>query len=122
MPTSLWASLFEAQTPLMHVATFALLFTIFSRGQAVVVPLALAVMLTFVLTPLVTTLERYRLPRMVAVAIVVVCALGIVGGLGYVFNRQFRDLAAQMPRYSDTIILRACLEKTLSGACQRGDF
>ncbi len=103
MPTSFWASLFEAPTPLMYVATFALLVTLGSRGQEVIVPLALAVMLTFILTPLVTALERHRLPRVVAVTLVMVCTLGVVGGLGYVFNRQFRDLAAQMPRYSDTI-------------------
>jgi len=50
-------------------------------GQAVIVPLALAVMLTFILTPVVTALERRRLPRIVAVALVVVCTLGVIAAL-----------------------------------------
>jgi predicted PurR-regulated permease PerM len=103
MPTPLWASLFKTQAPLLYVATFALLVTILSHGQAVIVPLAMAVMLMFILTPVVTALERRRLPRMVAVALAVVCTRGVVGGLGYVFSRQFRDFATQIPRYSDTI-------------------
>jgi len=103
MATPQWSSLLETPTPFLHVATVALLVTILSHGQAVLVPLALAVMLTFILTPVVTALERCRLSRIAAVAVVIALTLGIVGGLGYVFSRQFRDLATQLPHYSDTI-------------------
>jgi predicted PurR-regulated permease PerM len=103
MATPQWSSLLEVPTPLLYVATFALLVTILSHGQAVLVPVALAAMLTFILTPVVKALERRGLPRIAAVAAVIVLTLGVVGGAGYVFSRQFNDLAAQFPRYSDTI-------------------
>src|SRR5438128_12005738 len=91
------SSLLRAQTPLLYLATFALLVTILSHGQAVLVPMALAVMLTFILTPVVKALERRRLPRIAAVAVVIVFTLGVVGGFGYALSRQFNDLTAQFP-------------------------
>ncbi len=103
MVTPQWSSILEALTPLLYLATVALLVTILSHGQAVLVPMALAVMLTFILTPVVKALERRRLPRIVAVAVVIVCTLGVVGGFGYALSRQFNDLTAQFPHYSATI-------------------
>jgi predicted PurR-regulated permease PerM len=97
MATRPWSSLLEAPTPLLYVATIALLVTLLSCGQAVLVPLALAVMLTFILTPVVTALERRSLPRIAAVAVVIVLTLGVVGGLGYVFSRQFGSATQVMP-------------------------
>jgi predicted PurR-regulated permease PerM len=103
MVTPQWSSILEALTPLLYLATFGLLVTILSYGQAVLVPVALAVMLTFILTPMVKALERRRLPRIVAVAVVIVFTLGVVGGFGYALSRQFNDLTAQFPHYSATI-------------------
>jgi predicted PurR-regulated permease PerM len=81
------------------LAVLALLY--FARP--VVVPVALAVMLAFVLSPLVTRVQRWGLGRIPAVMLVVVLALALVGGLGYVLSRQLAGLADQLPRYRTQI-------------------
>ena len=81
MPPSQGSVLLEVLIPLLSVATIALLVTILALSHAVFVPVALAVMLSFILTPGVRALERHGLPRLGAVVIVVVLTLGIVGGL-----------------------------------------
>jgi predicted PurR-regulated permease PerM len=69
----------------------------------VFIPLALAVLFTFVLTPLVNRLERWRMPRTPAVLIVVVLALCLVGFLTRVLFTQFVDVATKLPEYRDQI-------------------
>ena len=103
MIKSQWSALEEALIPLLFIATIALLVTILALAHAVFIPVALAIMLTFILTPGVEALERLSLPRVGAVAVVMVLTLGVVGGFGYVLSRQFNDLAAQIPQYSKTI-------------------
>ena len=103
MVKSQWSALLEALIPLLFIATIALLVTILALAHAVFIPVALAIMLTFILTPGVKALERLSLPRVGAVAVVMVLTLGVVGGFGYVLSRQFNDLAAQIPQYSKTI-------------------
>ena len=83
-----WAALLEPLIPLLYVAAVALLATILIQAKAVLAPVALAILLAFILTPLVEALERRRLPRIVAVATVVLLALGVLGGFGYVLTRQ----------------------------------
>src|SRR4029453_3945549 len=101
---------------LLGLATAALLVVILERGQVVLVPVALAVMISFILTPPVRALERLRLPRLVAVGIVLVVALGLVGGFGYLLSRQFNDFAAHMPKYAVGIKSKlATLRETRKG-------
>jgi predicted PurR-regulated permease PerM len=78
-------------------------------AQEVLIPLALAVLFTFVLAPLVARLERLRVPRVPAVLVVVLLALGLFGGLGWLVQRQFVATAEQLPTYTDQI--RAKLQR-----------
>jgi predicted PurR-regulated permease PerM len=67
-------------------------------AQAVLVPLAVAILLTFVLTPPVTWLQRWvgRVPAVLAVVTLVFAVLGLAGwGLA----RQMDHLADDLPRY-----------------------
>jgi predicted PurR-regulated permease PerM len=84
------------------LATLALVVAIFARAQAVLVPFALSVVIAFALGPSVKRLER-RLGRAVALALVVIVALGAVGGFGYLLERQLVDLSTKMTRYSDSM-------------------
>ena len=68
--------------------------------QAVLIPLALAVLLTFLLSPVVSTLQRRGLGRVPAVLVSVVLALSILGGIGWTLTRQLVTLADELPRYS----------------------
>src|SRR4030095_6563372 len=71
-------------------------------AQEVLVPVALAILLTFLLAPLVTVLER-RGPRVLAVVLVYVLALGVLGGVGTVLVTQVMSLGGELPSYKDNI-------------------
>jgi predicted PurR-regulated permease PerM len=75
---------------------------ILARAQEVLVPLALAIVVSFALSPIVKRLER-ALGRGGAVALVVLIALGGVTAFGYLLKRQVVDLSAQMTKYSELI-------------------
>jgi predicted PurR-regulated permease PerM len=68
--------------------------------QAVLIPMALAVLLTFLLSPVVGTLQRRGLGRVPAVLVTVVLALSVLGGIGWTLTRQLMTLADELPRYS----------------------
>jgi predicted PurR-regulated permease PerM len=68
--------------------------------QAVLIPMAMAVLLTFLLSPLVGILQRRRLGRVPAVLVIVFLAFSILGGIGWTLTRQLVTLANELPRYS----------------------
>ena len=57
-------------------------------GREVLLPMALAVLLSFVLAPLVKLLQRLYLPRFAAVTIVVLLAFGVICGLATLMFAQ----------------------------------
>jgi len=72
-------------------------------AKAVLIPLALALMLTFLLQPIVAALHRRGLNHMTAVVLVVVL-LGLgIGAVGGVVIMQFSGLAAELPSYQDNL-------------------
>ena len=72
-------------------------------AREVLVPIALAILLSFLLAPLVRLLERLRLPRVVAVVLSVLVAFALVGGVGFVVYRQFVDVAEHAQGYADNV-------------------
>ena len=72
-------------------------------GREVLLPMALAVLLSFVLAPLVKLLQRLYLPRFAAVAIVVLFAFGVIFGLGTLMFAQISQLAGDLPRYQSNL-------------------
>ena len=72
-------------------------------GREIFIPIAIALLLSFVLGPLVNLLRRWRLHRLVAVGLAVLLTLGIVGALATLIGVQVADLAGDVPRYRATI-------------------
>jgi predicted PurR-regulated permease PerM len=72
-------------------------------GREVFVPIALAVLLSFVLAPLVRLLQRCRMPRGIAVVAVVLLAFVGIFMLGGVIATQVTELAGDLPRYQFTM-------------------
>jgi predicted PurR-regulated permease PerM len=72
-------------------------------GQVVFVPLALAVILSFVLAPAVRLLKRAGLPDTPAVFLVVGFAFAIIFGVGALITKQVTSLAQEFPRYQLTL-------------------
>ena len=72
-------------------------------GREVLLPMALAVLLSFVLAPLVKLLQRFYLPRFAAVTIVVLLAFGVISGLATLMFAQVSQLAGDLPRYQSNL-------------------
>lgn len=72
-------------------------------GKNILIPIALAALLGFLLDPLVNRLRRWGLPRMLAVAIVTLATLVMLIGIGTYMFSQLRGLSADLPGYQDTI-------------------
>ncbi len=72
-------------------------------AREVLVPITLAILLSFVLAPLVALLRRVGLPRVPAVVVAVLVALGVLLLLGSVIGTQVASLADDVPRYAATV-------------------
>lgn len=72
-------------------------------GRDILVPLALAVLLGFVLDPAVSRLRRWGVPRVLAVVGVVLVALGVIGGSAAFMTWEVRALSTELPTYQSTI-------------------
>jgi predicted PurR-regulated permease PerM len=72
-------------------------------GREVLLPMALAVLLSFVLAPPVKLLQRLYLPRFAAVTIVVLLAFGVIFGLASLMFAEVSELAGDLPRYQSNL-------------------
>ncbi len=72
-------------------------------GSEILLPLALAILLSFVLTPPLLLLRRLKVPRVLAVGLLVGFAFLIIAGLGWLISREVTQLAADLPVYQTTL-------------------
>ena len=95
----LMALLSAVATAILAVIIIAMLYF----GREIFVPIALAILLSFVLAPLVVILQRIRVPRGLAVVGVVVLAFAVIFAMGSLLATQLTQLAGELPRYQSTI-------------------
>jgi len=79
--------------------TVVVVVAVLRLAQDLFIPLALAVLLTFLLSPIVARLQRWHFNRLISVILSLCLALALVGVLGDVIFGQFSDLAHQLPQY-----------------------
>ena len=72
-------------------------------GRELLEPMVLAVLLAFVLAPLVSVLQRARLGQTLPVFIAVLLAFAVIGSIGMVVGRQVSTLVQGLPAYQATI-------------------
>ena len=72
-------------------------------AREILVPIALAVLLSFVLAPLVRFLQRLRVPRSLAVMGAVTTALALSLSLATMVMIEVDQLANDLPRYQSTL-------------------
>jgi predicted PurR-regulated permease PerM len=85
------------------LATILLVVAVLYWGRPVLLPLALAALFSFILTPAVSWLERYHLRRIPSVLIVTVLVFATLGGFGYVLTLQMGHMAEELPRHMDVV-------------------
>lgn len=73
-------------------------------AKAILLPLAMAILLSFLLTPLADRLERWYIPRIPAVLTVVGISFAVLGTLGYVVTTQLVELGSELPSHETELI------------------
>src|SRR6476469_163574 len=81
----------------------AIVIMVLYFGREIIIPIALAILLSFVLAPLVGLLQRLRIPRGLAVVSVVTIAFALIFAMGSLLASQLTQLAGDLPRYQSTI-------------------
>ena len=72
-------------------------------AREILIPLAFAVTLTFVLSPVVALLQRLRIGRLPSVTLTVLLTMAAAGGVGWIIAIQLVDVAKEIPRYRQNI-------------------
>src|SRR5438105_3834950 len=72
-------------------------------AQSVLMPVALAVFLAFLLSPIVDTLERWKFFRVPAVVLTAIFALLVVAAIAWLAVSQVSSLVRDLPGYSGPI-------------------
>jgi hypothetical protein len=91
---------------LVIVATIFVVVAALYFAQPVLMPLALAVLLSFLLAPLCNRLERAGLHRIPSVLVVFTIMLLLVAVVGWVVYVQMLELANRLPQYQDDIAMK----------------
>src|ERR1700726_5110576 len=86
-------------TAILAVIIIAMLYF----GREIFVPIALAILLSFVLAPLVKILQGIHVPRGLAVVSVVMLSFALIFAMGSLLATQLTQLAGDLPRYQSTI-------------------
>jgi predicted PurR-regulated permease PerM len=86
----------QAVSPLVILAGVVLVLYF---ARAVLIPLALALTLTFLLTPMVMGLQKLSMRRVPAVAFATLISMAAVGGMGWVVAGQLIQVANDLPKY-----------------------
>src|ERR1700712_3898480 len=72
-------------------------------GREFFMPLALAVLIAFLLAPIVRQFERWHFGRIASGVTVTVLAFAMIGGLGAMVGGQLIDLANKLPGYQSNL-------------------
>jgi len=72
-------------------------------SRDIIIPIALAIFLTFILSPIVNLLSRLRVPRVLSVLLVLTGVGAGIAGLGMLLTMQSTSLIQELPRHRDTI-------------------
>lgn len=88
--------------PWVRFAGLVLVVAVFGVAQEFFVPIALAILLSFVLTPVVAPLQRL-IGRVASVIVVVAMTFAVLGLAGWAATLQLGALATDLPRYQNNL-------------------
>jgi predicted PurR-regulated permease PerM len=105
-----------------YIAIFAMCVLFLYYGSSVLMPLAFASLLSFVLTPAVRLLKKVGIPKVISVIVVVVLSISAIGGAGFVVGGQISDLLDRIPSYEYNLLKKVSSLRSASvesGALER---
>lgn len=110
--------------------TIVIVVAVFHFAKEIILPFALALLLAFLLAPLVKGLQRLRLNRVAAVLIAAILSFSLIGSIIWVVSTQLLHLAQNLPQYESNLrskiisvrgSSRTGLEKTTDTVKQLGE-
>lgn len=96
-----------APSRFITLASFVLVVAVLRWAEDVMIPVALSLMLAFLLSPLVVRLRRWRLPKAIAIALTATIAFSIIGVVAWQITRQAVSLVKELPRYEENLQQKA---------------
>jgi predicted PurR-regulated permease PerM len=90
-------------TALINLAVTVLIVTALYFAREVLVPVALAVLFSFVLAPFVIRLQSWRVPRTLSALVAVFIGFSIIFSLGGLMVSEANRLAEELPGYQQTL-------------------
>jgi predicted PurR-regulated permease PerM len=87
----------------LMLGSLVLVIGVLYLARAILIPIAVAILLTFILAPIVTALRRHGLGRTWSVILTVTLAFVFLGGIAGVIGHQLRSLANDLPAYRHNI-------------------
>jgi predicted PurR-regulated permease PerM len=96
----------KSMRPWVTFTGFVLVIAVLYWAQTLLIPIALAVLLTFVLAPLVSLLQRV-IGRVPAVLLTVSLTFALLAGALWGLANQVTALAGDLPRFRDNIVQKA---------------
>ncbi|MBZ9723632.1 AI-2E family transporter [Mesorhizobium sp. CO1-1-11] len=94
------------RTALPNVATIVTTVAALYFGREVFLPIAIALLLTFALAPLVSALKRAGIPRIAAVIVSVLGAFAALALFSFIVATQVSELAQNIPVYQANILTK----------------
>ncbi len=90
-------------SPLVVLGTLVLIVVSTYWARPVLIPVALAMLLAFLLSPVDSALQRLGLGRIVSVVLLAVLTFSLIGVIGWAITVQMKDLANNLPSYQANI-------------------
>ena len=99
-------------TRVLYLVLILVTVAVLYFAREVFIPLALALLFSFLLTPVVTRLERWRVPRVPAVLLTALLAFSVIAGVGWLVVNQVIDITYKLPSYRENISHRIAALKS----------
>ena len=93
----------QASHPGWVLVTLIAVIAVLNFADAVFIPLALAILLAFLLSPIVDRLQDWGCNRVIAVVLTTIVTLVLVGGLLFIVAGQFLGLVEKLPHYKENL-------------------
>lgn len=102
-------------------ATFVLVVAVLRLAEEVMIPVALSLLLAFLLSPLVVRLTRWRVPKTLAVILTATLAFVVIGVIAWQVTTQALALVHELPKYEQNVTTKiaALKDPDSSGSLSR---
>lgn len=100
---------------MVQLATVVGVATVLNVAHEIFVPLAIAMLITFALSPLVTALRRWGLPLLATVLAVVALAFSAIAAFALIVATQLGNLAQNLPTFQANILTKVEALKAAGG-------